>query len=163
ILSNGLSGFQKNGFIVTNELKLRLDSGMAAMDITMLYISNFKRSEESLMEQRRERLSGFFNGAKLMAIVALVIVSVALIYSLITFNREYKARMNSDKMAAKYRDDLESNKTELDARNLEIKELKDLEKFTSTGRIARTIAHEVRNPLTNILLATEQLKETTGQ
>ena len=42
---------------------------------------------------------------------------------------------------------------------MELKELKDMEKFTSTGRIARTIAHEVRNPLTNILLATEQLRE----
>jgi signal transduction histidine kinase len=42
---------------------------------------------------------------------------------------------------------------------MELKELRDLEKFASTGRIARTIAHEVRNPLTNILLATEQLKE----
>lgn len=30
-------------------------------------------------------------------------------------------------------------------------------KFVSTGRIARTIAHEVRNPLTNINLAVEQL------
>ena len=38
-------------------------------------------------------------------------------------------------------------------------ESRGMEKFTTTGRIARTIAHEVRNPLTNILLATEQLKE----
>ena len=36
-----------------------------------------------------------------------------------------------------------------------------MEKFTATGRIARTIAHEVRNPLTNITLATEQLQETS--
>jgi signal transduction histidine kinase len=35
-----------------------------------------------------------------------------------------------------------------------------MEKFTSTGRIARTIAHEVRNPLTNISLAAEQLQES---
>lgn len=32
------------------------------------------------------------------------------------------------------------------------------EKFAATGRIARTIAHEVRNPLTNINLASDQLK-----
>ncbi|WP_218378550.1 hybrid sensor histidine kinase/response regulator [Chitinophaga sp. sic0106] len=32
------------------------------------------------------------------------------------------------------------------------------EKFAITGRIARVVAHEVRNPLTNILLATSQLK-----
>ncbi|MBC9930952.1 hybrid sensor histidine kinase/response regulator [Chitinophaga qingshengii] len=32
------------------------------------------------------------------------------------------------------------------------------EKFAITGRIARVIAHEVRNPLTNILLAVSELK-----
>ena len=33
------------------------------------------------------------------------------------------------------------------------------EKFSMTGKIARSIAHEVRNPLTNLHLALEQLKE----
>lgn len=33
------------------------------------------------------------------------------------------------------------------------------EKLTITGQIARSIAHEVRNPLTNLSLALEQLKE----
>ncbi|HEY0273057.1 MAG TPA: ATP-binding protein [Chitinophaga sp.] len=33
------------------------------------------------------------------------------------------------------------------------------EKFAITGRIARVIAHEVRNPLTNILLAISQFKQ----
>lgn len=36
--------------------------------------------------------------------------------------------------------------------------MRSIEKFASTGRIARTIAHEVRNPLTNINLAVDQLK-----
>ena len=41
----------------------------------------------------------------------------------------------------------------------EVRELKDMEKFTATGRVARSIAHEVRNPLTNIALAAEQLQD----
>ena len=36
--------------------------------------------------------------------------------------------------------------------------MRSQEKFAVTGRIARAIAHEVRNPLTNINLATDQLK-----
>ena len=36
------------------------------------------------------------------------------------------------------------------------------EKLMLTGKIARTIAHEVRNPLTNLNLALEQLKEEVG-
>ncbi|MFB6455321.1 ATP-binding protein [Chitinophaga sp. Hz27] len=38
------------------------------------------------------------------------------------------------------------------------REKEQQEKFAITGRIARMVAHEVRNPLTNILLATSQLK-----
>ncbi|MCW3463124.1 hybrid sensor histidine kinase/response regulator [Chitinophaga nivalis] len=38
------------------------------------------------------------------------------------------------------------------------REKQQQEKFAITGRIARLIAHEVRNPLTNILLAVSQLK-----
>jgi PAS domain S-box-containing protein len=37
-------------------------------------------------------------------------------------------------------------------------EMMNFEKFAVTGRLARTIAHEVRNPLTNIHLAVEQLR-----
>ncbi|GAB1446231.1 MAG: CHASE3 domain-containing protein [Cyclobacteriaceae bacterium] len=39
------------------------------------------------------------------------------------------------------------------------RELIQAEKLSTTGRIARTIAHEVRNPLTNLNLAMDQLKE----
>ncbi|UXP32534.1 PAS domain S-box protein [Reichenbachiella agarivorans] len=39
------------------------------------------------------------------------------------------------------------------------RELVQAEKLAMTGKIARTIAHEVRNPLTNLTLALEQLKE----
>jgi len=39
------------------------------------------------------------------------------------------------------------------------KELMDAEKLAVTGRVSRTIAHEVRNPLTNIDLSLQQLKE----
>jgi len=39
------------------------------------------------------------------------------------------------------------------------RELIMAEKLTMTGKIARSIAHEVRNPLTNLSLALEQLKD----
>lgn len=40
--------------------------------------------------------------------------------------------------------------------------LRESERLALTGKIARTIAHEVRNPLTNVLLALDQIKEETG-
>ncbi|GEM_PF-922695 len=39
------------------------------------------------------------------------------------------------------------------------KELIVAEKLSMTGKIARTIAHEIRNPLTNLTLALQQLKD----
>jgi signal transduction histidine kinase len=42
--------------------------------------------------------------------------------------------------------------------NKELIQMRRIEKFAATGRIARNIAHEVRNPLTNINLAIAQLK-----
>ncbi|MEQ8925385.1 MAG: ATP-binding protein [Fulvivirga sp.] len=38
-------------------------------------------------------------------------------------------------------------------------ELLKVEKLSMTGKIARSIAHEIRNPLTNLTLALEQLKD----
>jgi PAS domain S-box-containing protein len=38
------------------------------------------------------------------------------------------------------------------------RELRSIEKLAVIGRVARTIAHEVRNPLTNVNLSVEQLK-----
>ncbi|MEQ8424092.1 MAG: ATP-binding protein [Cyclobacteriaceae bacterium] len=39
------------------------------------------------------------------------------------------------------------------------RDLLQAEKLSTTGKIARTIAHEVRNPLTNLSLALDQLRE----
>jgi signal transduction histidine kinase len=53
---------------------------------------------------------------------------------------------------------------DLDKANKELTQMRSVEKFAATGRIARTIAHEIRNPLTNINLAVEQLQsELDGQ
>jgi signal transduction histidine kinase len=74
------------------------------------------------------------------------------------FNKENKVKRMADQTAEAYRKQLEMRIAELDKLNAELVELKSLEKFALTGRISRTIAHEVRNPLTNINLALEQLK-----
>ncbi|MEP6847200.1 MAG: ATP-binding protein, partial [Panacibacter sp.] len=58
----------------------------------------------------------------------------------------------------KYRLELEKRVDELNKANIELLELKSIEKFAASGRIARQMAHEIRNPLTNISLASEQLR-----
>ncbi|AHF14353.1 histidine kinase [Niabella soli DSM 19437] len=51
---------------------------------------------------------------------------------------------------------------ELSEKNVELNELKGVEKLASIGRVSRVMAHEVRNPLTNIALAAEQLRDVPG-
>ncbi|MDQ2752089.1 MAG: ATP-binding protein, partial [Bacteroidota bacterium] len=52
---------------------------------------------------------------------------------------------------------LEKQIEELHRTNEENIRLKNVEKFAAAGRMARSLAHEIRNPLTNIGLALEQL------
>jgi len=70
--------------------------------------------------------------------------------------------MMADDKTARYRQELEQNIVQLKQAMNELEELKSIEKFAATGRIARTIAHEVRNPLTNIALAADQLNKMTN-
>lgn len=52
----------------------------------------------------------------------------------------------------------EKRVSELASANRELLELRSLERFTSMGRVARVIAHEIRNPLTNIDLSASHLE-----
>lgn len=47
---------------------------------------------------------------------------------------------------------------DLSALRIKEEETRSLKKFSSTGRIARIMAHEVKNPLTNITLSADQLR-----
>ena len=112
-----------------------------------------------MMNVMNSKLKGFFQSIAIMDIISLIITVVTIFYSLITYNRENKAKEEADQNAEAYRKELEARVKELNRVNTELSELKSIEKFAASGRIARTIAHEVRNPLTNISLASEQLKE----
>jgi signal transduction histidine kinase len=53
---------------------------------------------------------------------------------------------------------LQERIADLDRANKELMQIRSADTFAATGRIARMIAHEIRNPLTNINLAVEQLQ-----
>jgi signal transduction histidine kinase len=98
------------------------------------------------------------NFIKVINIASIVIAIVLAFYSITSFNKENKARQAADDRSRSLREQLELQINELNKLNIELVELRSIEKFAATGRISRTIAHEVRNPLTNINLATEHLK-----
>jgi signal transduction histidine kinase len=147
----------------TAEFQGNRQRGLAILDSIRIHTQDFINAEEKLMVQRKSKLTRFFNATLIITIVSFITAVLAICYSLYTYNKESRARDESTKKNIQYQRDLEKNITELRRMDAEVKELRSLEKFTATGRVARTIAHEVRNPLTNISLAAEQLKDLNNE
>lgn len=158
-MSRGLVAYEANGMVITDSMRVNREPSKRIMDSIRVFAGHLKAEEEKMMEVRKNKLTGFFDSTQLIAMISLAIAFITLFYSLIIFNKENKAKEKAMERAMKYSVELENNISKLKATNLELEEFKSLEKFTTTGRIARTIAHEVRNPLTNISLAAEQLEE----
>jgi signal transduction histidine kinase len=93
-----------------------------------------------------------------MIVISLVIAFLISVYGFITYSRENRARRQADRKVFEYQEQMKERIVELDKANKELIRIRSIEKFAASGRIARTIAHEIRNPLTNINLATDQLK-----
>jgi len=121
-------------------------------------IGLMQNREHELQRKRREEVISSSTAIKTINLTSLIVSILLVIYSVITFNIENKAKRQADIRTAGYRRQLEERVIELNNLNKELEELKSIEKLAITGRIARAIAHEVRNPLTNIGLATDQLQ-----
>lgn len=136
---------------VENESRLLMDS-IRSMTLKI------KNEENRLLDERSNTVTTLSNFIKVINVASIAIAIVLAFYAISTYNRGNKARVEADKQAQEFRKELEGRVNELDKVNTELLELRSIEKFAVTGRIARTIAHEVRNPLTNINLATEHLR-----
>ncbi|GAB3417752.1 ATP-binding protein [Niabella aquatica] len=115
--------------------------------------------EKQLMKKRISKLNSFYSSTEAVTIWSLCMAVIAVLYAVITFNSQYQQKRKANDTADQYRKRLESNVQELSEKNTELNELKGIEKLAAIGRVARVVAHEVRNPLTNIALAAEQLQD----
>jgi len=158
ILSWGLMVFKTNNKIVADTMLKIGYKGKLIMDSIKIIAFQLQTVEDDLMAKRSNRLTNLSNFIKVINIASIVIAIILAFYSITTFNKENKQKQAADKQAEQFREQMEVRVNELYKLNIEILELRSIEKFAATGRIARTIAHEVRNPLTNINLATEHLR-----
>ena len=159
LMKKNMALFEAAGKKTTLEVDANRRRGQVILDSIRLFTQKFIYSEEKLMAERKNSLSSSFGASNIITIISLLVSIFAIFYSLYTYNRESKARDESSKKNIQYQKELENHIEELKRMDATLRELKSMEKFTATGRIARTIAHEVRNPLTNITLASEQLRE----
>ncbi len=158
----GILLYRQAGNIVTDEMKANSDVGKKLMDNIRNVIEEMEKTERAFFQLRKEKLNAVSTSIKIITITSLIIALLLSAYSFVTFSKESNAKLKADEQAKLYRKELENKVKELQDANTELQELRSLEKFTATGRIARTIAHEIRNPLTNVMLAAEQIKSTPG-
>ncbi|MEO8823191.1 MAG: ATP-binding protein [Ginsengibacter sp.] len=134
------------------------DEGIANAMAMEALISKMKREEVNLRDNWSDKISQYSGIIQVLNVISIVIAVLLTIYSLLVYNKEKKDKNKAARKAEKYREELQQRVTELAKLNTELIELRSLEKYVVTGRIARVMAHEVRNPLTNINLACEQLR-----
>jgi signal transduction histidine kinase len=156
-IEKGISIFDSTHKI-SNRLIENDNEGVISMIMVENFIHTIQNEERKLLSSRYGQVAKYSDTIKAFNIISLIMAILLTFYSVITFNKENKAKREAGKKATALREQLEIRVDELAALNLELIELRNLEKFAVTGRISRTIAHEVRNPLTNINLATEQLR-----
>lgn len=134
----------------------------AKANILLLDIENkvhfIQEAERQIWNERSDKISAYSELIKYLSVSSIVIAILLTLYSILVYNKENRGRKQADEKAFELRQQLENRVQQLADLNTELLELRSLEKYAVTGRIARTMAHEVRNPLTNINLALEQLR-----
>src|SRR4030095_11789581 len=163
LMKNNIAAFQLAGEQTTPEVEFNRRRGQAILDSIRTHTQHFIANEEKLMAERKDNLTKSFKTTQIIIFISLITSIISILYSLFTYIKESAARDESTKKNIQYQKELETKIDELKRMDAEVRELKSMEKFTATGRVARTIAHEVRNPLTNISLAAEQLQEMAIQ
>jgi signal transduction histidine kinase len=127
------------------------------MDSIRNVIGFMENHENTLLNKRTAEVSSSNKGLYIIIASSLLISILLLGYSIFTYVVENMAKRKATLQAEDYHTQLEKRIIELNSANEELVELRSMEKFASTGRIARVIAHEIRNPLTNINLSADQL------
>ncbi|MBX3256115.1 MAG: CHASE3 domain-containing protein [Chitinophagaceae bacterium] len=161
LTAKAIDVFEKNGRTITVELQNLEKQGQLKQDLLKEVIENMQESERELLVTRTDELENRYSLLNNIVIVSLLFALLLFVFGYFTYVSENRARQIANVRAEEYRQELEERINELNKANKELMEMRRLEKFTATGRIARTIAHEVRNPLTNINLSVDQLKSET--
>lgn len=157
-LAFAVHSFQNNNYVLPDTLKRSYNVGKGQMDQIRSIVSSMQLLEDNLLKARNRELDDKYVALNFIIITSFIVALVFAVFGFYTYRRENKARLIADNKVAEYQKELQQQIVELDKANAALIVMKRSEKFAATGRIARTIAHEVRNPLTNIDLAVAQIK-----
>ncbi len=157
MLNEELSILNRNHFQINDSIREREQLNGSLINSIEQLSDSITVNENKLLSQRTQRVSYYGKIVFWIIIGAGLVSGLLIIYSLVTFNIESQAKKKATIQAESYHDQLEKRISELANANKELLELRSMERFTSMGRVARVIAHEIRNPLTNIDLSASHL------
>ena len=157
LFTYNISLFERNNNKINDSLLAKQPESKATMDRIKLKVAEMQKNEKLLLAERNKKVQKTTNSLIIVNIISVIIAAALVIFGFISHAKENKAKQLAEKKMLDYQDELKLRIEELAAANAELVRMRAQEKFAATGRIARTIAHEVRNPLTNINLAAEQL------
>lgn len=144
-------------------LRADLKNGIKTNEAIERQVIKMQLVESNVWQTRGKEVSEYTGLIKVFNTISIILAILFTLFSLIVYNKENRAKKEETKKAREFRKQLENRIEELADLNKELIDLRSLEKYAVTGRIARTIAHEVRNPLTNINLSIEQLRSEVAE
>ncbi|HEY4206044.1 MAG TPA: ATP-binding protein [Puia sp.] len=144
--------------VLTDDQKLKSFVREELMGHIRSMVKDMQNIEQGRLKSRLDEMTTRYNVLNAIILLSLALSVSLAAYGFFTWSRENKARRIADEKVAGYQEQLKQQITELDQANKALIQMRSIEKFAATGRIARTIAHEVRNPLTNINLAVDHLR-----
>lgn len=156
---NSQSQYRNNAARLLDSLKQNSIHNSQLVDSITEIIHVMQKGVQDKAVVKKKNLESLTMALKIIGLGMLLIALILAIHMLFIYNKERTAKRKARKEANEYHDQLEARVVELTKMNKEIIRLKSLEKFTTLGRVATSIAHDIKNPLTNINLATAQLNE----
>lgn len=162
ILAFNIKNFDANNQVMSDSILNLQRSGRIIMDSIRSEVKKLEKEEEQLLAKRESQLNNTMSTINIVTLITLALVFSLLFFGFITYSQVSWQRKTAEQDILDYQDELNRRINALDKANAELIKMRSLEKFAVTGRIARTIGHEVRNPLTNIMLASDQLKLEMG-
>ncbi len=151
--------FLANNYIINDLLVANTYPGRLLMDSIRAVVSNIQDHEKYLLSIRSKKVDSRYAALNIIVVTSLLLAFIFAAFGVITYVKENIARREADEKVTAFQQELKQRIDDLNEANKELIEIRREEKFASTGRIARIIAHEIRNPLTNIDLALAQIKE----
>ncbi len=158
LMDSSVVNYRRHNYQMTDPIEMKGYFDKEIMDRIRSTVEQINLTEQTRLKERSEEMAARYYALNTIIIASLALAILLAIYGFYTYSRENRARRVADERVFEYQEQLKQRILELDKANKELIQMRSIEKFASTGRIARTIAHEVRNPLTNINLAVDQLK-----